>query len=224
MDYKEIIDKLVRELSYRVGVPNIENKEHQSIMSEILSEWGEFDVKQRIFEFLTEKDDNKIDPDTEITYQNKKGETRKTTYGNAIKNDKESPQYKAADALRNKSNDGDTQTTQGSAVKPGSDFAKKSKEREDRVNKKDKKNKSDGESKPKQKNKTLKQDMGSKPESFSKDNPTDEEFEQKVKEGIIKPQEYKESTIEVNGKTYNQPISYEEVAEFFENSKDKIRN
>ena len=222
MDYKEIIDKLVRELSYRVGVPNIENKEHQSIMSEILSEWGEFDVKQRIFEFLTEKDDNKIDPDTEITYQNKKGETRKTTYGNAIKNDKESPQYKAADALRNKSNDGDTQTTQGSAVKPGSDFAKKSKEREDRVNKKDKKNKSDGESKPKQKNKTLKQDMGSKPESFSKDNPTDEEFEQKVKEGIIKPQEYKESTIEVNGKTYNQPISYEEVAEFFENSKDKI--
>ena len=64
--------------------------------------------------------------------------------------------------------------------------------------------------------------MGSKPESFSKDNPTDEEFEQKVKEGIIKPQEYKESTIEVNGKTYNQPLSYEEVAEFFENSKDKI--
>jgi hypothetical protein len=56
MDYKEVIDKLVRELSYRVGIPNIENKEHQSIMSEILSEWGEYDVKQTIFEFLTEKD------------------------------------------------------------------------------------------------------------------------------------------------------------------------
>ena len=56
MDYKKVIDKLVRELSYRVGVPNIENKEHQSIMSEILSEWGEFDVKETIFEFLTEKD------------------------------------------------------------------------------------------------------------------------------------------------------------------------
>ena len=56
MDYKEIIDKLVRELSYRVGIPNIHNKEHQSIMSEILSEWGEYDVKQTIFEFLTEKD------------------------------------------------------------------------------------------------------------------------------------------------------------------------
>ena len=57
MDYKQIIDKLVRELSYRVGIPNIENKEHQSIMSEILSEWGEYDVKERIFEFLTEKDE-----------------------------------------------------------------------------------------------------------------------------------------------------------------------
>jgi len=56
MDYKQIIDKLVRELSYRVGIPNIENKEHQSIMSEILSEWGEYDIKQTIFEFLTEKD------------------------------------------------------------------------------------------------------------------------------------------------------------------------
>ena len=63
MDYKEIIDKLVRELSYRVGIPNIENKEHQSIMSEILSEWGEYDVKERIFEFLTEKDDEKSSED-----------------------------------------------------------------------------------------------------------------------------------------------------------------
>ena len=57
MDYKEIIDKLVRELSFRVGIPNIHNKEHQSIMSEILSEWGEYEVKDTIFEFLTEKDE-----------------------------------------------------------------------------------------------------------------------------------------------------------------------
>ncbi len=56
MDYKEIIDKLVKELSFRVGIPNIHNKEHQSIMSEILSEWGEYKVKDTIFEFLTEKD------------------------------------------------------------------------------------------------------------------------------------------------------------------------
>ena len=79
MDYKEIIDKLVKELSYRVGVPNIHNKEHQSIMSEILSEWGEYEVKDTIFEFLTE-----IDDDTEVTYQNKRVK-QKTTYKNAYK-------------------------------------------------------------------------------------------------------------------------------------------
>jgi len=57
MDYKEIIDKLIRELSYRVGIPNVHNKEHQSIMSEILSEWGEFDIKEVIFNHLNEDDD-----------------------------------------------------------------------------------------------------------------------------------------------------------------------
>lgn len=54
MNYKELIDKLLRELSYRVGIPNLKNKEHQSLISEILSEWGEFEAKTRIFEFLTE--------------------------------------------------------------------------------------------------------------------------------------------------------------------------
>ena len=67
MDYKEIIDKLVRELSFRVGVPNIHNKEHQSIMSEILSEWGEYEVKDTIFEFLTEIDD---DTEGDLSEQN----------------------------------------------------------------------------------------------------------------------------------------------------------
>lgn len=61
MDYKQIIDKLVRELSFRVGIPNIHNKEHQSIMSEILSEWGEYEVKNTIFEFLTEKENKNDD-------------------------------------------------------------------------------------------------------------------------------------------------------------------
>tara|TARA_R110000851_G_scaffold312915_1_gene474310 strand:- start:330 stop:2597 length:2268 start_codon:yes stop_codon:yes gene_type:complete len=57
MDYKELVHKLVNELSFRVGIPNVKDKTHQSIMSEILSEWGEFEAKQRIFEFLTEKDE-----------------------------------------------------------------------------------------------------------------------------------------------------------------------
>ena len=52
MHYTELIDKLLRELSYRVGIPNLKDKTHQSTISEILSEWGEYDAKQRIFEFL----------------------------------------------------------------------------------------------------------------------------------------------------------------------------
>lgn len=54
MNYNELIDKLLRELSYRVGIPNLKNKEHQSLISEILSEWGEFEAKEIIMEFLTE--------------------------------------------------------------------------------------------------------------------------------------------------------------------------
>jgi len=61
MDYKEIIDKLVRELSFRVGIPNVHNKEHQSVISEILSEWGEYEVKDIIFEFLAEKENKNDD-------------------------------------------------------------------------------------------------------------------------------------------------------------------
>ena len=52
MDYTQLIDTLVRELSYRVGVPNIHDKEHQSIMSEILAEWGEFEAKEIILKDL----------------------------------------------------------------------------------------------------------------------------------------------------------------------------
>ena len=124
MDYKEIIDKLVRELSYRVGIPNIHNKEHQSIMSEILSEWGEYDVKETIFEFLTEKDEkfnatNKKSGET-VTFKSKEARDNAIEAGTHTELDK---------------NDNATKTTQGSAVKPGSDFAKKNKERLDRVNK-----------------------------------------------------------------------------------------
>ena len=143
MDYKEIIDKLVKELSFRVGVPNIHNKEHQSIMSEILSEWGEYEVKDIIFEFLTE-----IDDDTEVTYQNKKGETKKTTYKNAIAADKESPQYKAADALRNKNKTKVDEPKKKDASKVSSkDFV----DRPDVIKKKNEKE--DGESKEEPKSK-----------------------------------------------------------------------
>lgn len=54
MNYKELIDELLQELSYRVGIVDLKNKNQQSIISEILSEWGEYEAKQIIMEFLTE--------------------------------------------------------------------------------------------------------------------------------------------------------------------------
>jgi hypothetical protein len=47
--------------------------------------------------------------------------------------------------------------------------------------------------------------------------PTDEEFEEKKERGKIKEQTYKNKTIEVNGKTYDQPLSVEDVESFFPN-------
>ena len=54
MEYIKLIDELIHELSYRVGVPDLKNKEHQTIISEILSEWGRIEDKYRILSFLTE--------------------------------------------------------------------------------------------------------------------------------------------------------------------------
>jgi hypothetical protein len=54
MEYIKLIDELIHELSYRVGVPNLKNKEHQSIISQILTEWGKVEEKYRIMSFLTE--------------------------------------------------------------------------------------------------------------------------------------------------------------------------
>ena len=133
MDYKEIIDKLVKELSYRVGVPNIHNKEHQSIMSEILSEWGEYEVKDTIFEFLTEKDET-------YTAKNKEsGETAvfksKESRDNAIKAGTHEPIDKKVDEPKKK--DSSKVSSKDFVDRP--DVIKKKKEKEDGESKDSKK-------------------------------------------------------------------------------------
>ena len=65
MTHLELIENLIDELALRVGVPDIKNKEHQSIMSEILTEWGEFDRKEIIFSFLNEAPNDNQTSDTE---------------------------------------------------------------------------------------------------------------------------------------------------------------
>jgi len=101
MHHTKLIDKLVRELSYRVGVPNIHDKEHQSIMSEILSEWGEYDAKQRIFEFLTEEPRKFKNPilNRTIKYKDKNGKDKEGIVGNLLTTKKESPGRIAAEKM-----------------------------------------------------------------------------------------------------------------------------
>ena len=147
MHHTKIIDKLVRELSYRVGIPNVHNKEHQSIMSEILSEWGEYDVKEKLFEFLTEKDEKKPEDDN---YYNTGGKgyikmTDKAKYDSQGKDfdgetfTKEGPGvYKAME----KGGDSDKTKTNTDAVTKtigkDSDYGKKEAERQARVADKEK--------------------------------------------------------------------------------------
>lgn len=113
-------------------------------MSEILSEWGEYDAKETIFEFLNE--DDKIDDETPVDYQDKDGNKQQTTYKNAMSSDKDSPQYKAAVKLKKdgpKQDDNVSKSNVEKTVGAKSDYAKKSKEREDRVKKSEKDNSSD---------------------------------------------------------------------------------
>ena len=94
MNYTQLISELIDELSYRVGVPNIYDKEHQRIMSEILTEWGKFDEKKIIFEFLTEDDEKRFSNpilNRKIKYTGKDGKEREGLVGNLLTSPKDSP-------------------------------------------------------------------------------------------------------------------------------------
>ena len=94
MNHKQLIDELLQELSYRVGIVNIYNKEQQSIMSEILTEWGEFEAKEKIFNFLNEADEKRFkNPilNKKVTYKTKDGKEQEGLVGNLITAPKDSP-------------------------------------------------------------------------------------------------------------------------------------
>lgn len=70
MYYKKLIEDLLQELSYRSkeGYPILSKKEHQSIISEILTEWGDFGAKEIIMEFLTDGTQLKEADETDQSY------------------------------------------------------------------------------------------------------------------------------------------------------------
>jgi hypothetical protein len=61
------------------------------------------------------------------------------------------------------------------------------------------------------------------PESITNEiTPTDDEFEEKKKNGKIKEQDYENDTIEVDGQTYPQPLSVEDIEKMFPSPPHKI--
>lgn len=165
MYYTELIDKLVRELSYRVGIPNLKDKNHQSIISEILSEWDEIDAKYRIMKLLNEAPTDTEGPDKDYVHIGRgvyvrKGDEDKENAQKFNKDDRgtlrpissaeydklkadqgEEGEKAAADSDQNQQGDGNEKSPEDikkekeveKTVGSSSDYAKKEKERADRV-------------------------------------------------------------------------------------------
>jgi hypothetical protein len=113
MSYKnQIIEKILIEWAYRVdnGMPNPKNKEHISILSEVLSDLGLSEIKNEFIQILLNEDKadevdrlkatfanpvlNKI-----VTYKNKDGKEQKGLVGNLLSNPKDNPGRIAAEKL-----------------------------------------------------------------------------------------------------------------------------
>ncbi len=140
MDYTQLIDKLLRELNTRVGIVNIYDKDQQSMMSEILTEWNEFEAKQIIFEFLTNEDDEKSAEDEKYTNTGGSGYVKAGDYEKWKSDPKGFSGEKFTKTPSGKyvpKKDDETgqkvEKELGKDVKANSDYAKKEKERADRV-------------------------------------------------------------------------------------------
>lgn len=64
MEKSELINELLYELSYRSneGYPILDNREHISILAEILDEWGYTEIKNELIENLLEAGEQTLDP------------------------------------------------------------------------------------------------------------------------------------------------------------------
>lgn len=142
MNHTELIDKLLRELNTRVGIVNIYDKDQQFMMSEILTEWGEFDAKKTIFEFLTNEDDEKSAEDEKYKNTGGSGYVKAQDYDKWKANPKgdfekfiKTPAGKYV-PKEDETDGKNPEKELGQALKANSDYAKKEKKRAEKVAKK----------------------------------------------------------------------------------------
>ena len=185
----KLIDKILLEWSYRVhdGMPNPKNPLHLIHLQETLNELR---LPRKVSEKLLQNLRGIQEADADVMG---------TTVAQA----------------RDKAKDGQTYSSKRAkkVYKKGDEKAEKEEPKVGQTTKIEK-------TKEEEKDKTLKEDIDYSGENTSEyitteNKISDEEFEEKKKSGKIKEQTYKDKTIEVNGKTYNQPLTYEEVKSFF---------
>ena len=104
------INYILQKIYQEVGISIKEGITQEEILKttyKIMSELENDQVAEHLIRNLLEKaGDVKIDPNTEVKYKNKAGEKKTTTYKNAMAQKDNTPQKKAALALRDKmSND-----------------------------------------------------------------------------------------------------------------------
>ena len=185
----KLIDKILLEWSCRVhdGMPNPKNPLHLIHLQETLNELR---LPRKVSEKLLQNLRGIQEADADVMG---------TTVAQA----------------RDKAKDGQTYSSKRAkkVYKKGDEKAEKEEPKVGQTTKIEK-------TKEEEKDKTLKEDIDYSGENTSEyitteNKISDEEFEEKKKSGKIKEQTYKDKTIEVNGKTYNQPLTYEEVKSFF---------
>jgi hypothetical protein len=108
----KIIDEILIEWAYRVddGMPNPKNREHISVLSEVLSDLGLLEIKNEFIKTLLNEDEKSEDERLKatfknpvlnkiVTYQNKDGKEQKGLVGNLLSNPKDNPGRIAAEKL-----------------------------------------------------------------------------------------------------------------------------
>ena len=104
MTKSELINEILSEWAYRVddGQPNPNNKKHLAELSIVLSEMGLSEIKDELFENLTEADSKQFSNpvlNKVIKYKNEKGEDKEAPVGNLLRLPKGHPGREAAEKL-----------------------------------------------------------------------------------------------------------------------------
>jgi hypothetical protein len=112
MNINDFIDELIIELAYRLdsGIPDLKNKQHLSVLSEILIEWGMGELETPLILTLLGEDEEKEfkNPDLNkvIPYTNVNGEKAEGKVGNLLRRpEKEDAHIQALAALGGKDSD-----------------------------------------------------------------------------------------------------------------------